>query len=304
MPDPANVSSPPNRDDKVGGNTANCPSKAIGIFDYTSISSDVAEDARAAAARIRHRMVANIGEIGRELCAVKKRMPHGTFVRWVKAELGINPRSAENYMNAALFLEGKSESISHLPSTAIYALAAPSASQSIVDRVVAELDDGVALSSKQIVDRLGEGRKAARLPRPELEDEPPTATASQDGAVVSAGPAGEPGLAAPHPAATSDPEPDRDAKASAAARLLRSCLDSSAVATLRDLMRGTDWARVDQQFAAPARVAQVEPRHSAAHSEKDTLQRAAKLFGSRREGVQRDDQASQRQAEDPNVAPR
>ena len=304
MPDPANVSSPPKREDEVGGNTADRPSKTNGIFDYRSIPSDVAEDARAAAARIRHKMTASICEIGRELCAVKKRMPHGTFVRWVAAELSINPRSAENYMNAARFLEGKSESISLLPSTAIYALAAPSASQSIVDRVVAELDDGVALSSKQIVDRLGEGRKAARLPRPELEDEPLTATASQDVAVDSAGPAGEPGLAAPVPATKSDPDSDRDANALDAACLLQSHLESTDLATLRDLMRRTDWARVDQHFADPARVAQAEPRHSAAQSEKDTRQRATKLFGSRREGVQRDDQASQRQAEDLNVAPR
>ena len=116
--------------------------------------------------------------------------------------------------------------------------------------------------------------------------------------MVTGSRAGEAVLAAPDFATT----PDRDGKALAAACLLRSCIESTAVATLRDLMRGTDWARVDRQLAAPARVSQDGPYRRVAHSEKDTLQRAAKLFGSRREWVQRDDQAPRCQAEDLNVA--
>ena len=86
MPDPANLSNPPKREDKCSGNTAVCLSNANDIFDYTSIPSDVAEQARAVAARIHHRMRVSIGEIGHELCDIKNRMQHGMFVAWVKAE--------------------------------------------------------------------------------------------------------------------------------------------------------------------------------------------------------------------------
>ena len=94
MPDPANVSNPPKREDKCSGNTAGCLSNANGIFDYTSIPSDVAEEARAVAARIRHTMRVSIGEIGHELCAIKSRMQHGMFAAWFKAEFSMIPTPA------------------------------------------------------------------------------------------------------------------------------------------------------------------------------------------------------------------
>jgi hypothetical protein len=79
--------------------------------------------------RIKSRMaksVQDIIDIGFDLIDVKEKLGHGEFQHWVKSELGISPRTAQNFMNAANHLGSKSELISHLPPTVVYALAAPS----------------------------------------------------------------------------------------------------------------------------------------------------------------------------------
>ena len=77
--------------------------------------------------RIKSRMaktVQNIIEIGRDLVDVKEKLNHGDFQHWVRSELGISTRMAQIFMNVADRLGGKSEIISHLQPTAVYALAA------------------------------------------------------------------------------------------------------------------------------------------------------------------------------------
>jgi hypothetical protein len=68
-------------------------------------------------------------DIGADLVKVKDRLPHGTFGGWCRSELGIEPRTAQNYMNAARLLGSlppeARETISLLPPATIYALAAP-----------------------------------------------------------------------------------------------------------------------------------------------------------------------------------
>ena len=137
-----------------------------GKFDYASLLPDVAEQARSIVARCRARRRAVHIEGGRDLIAIKQRMEHGTFGAFIRDELGITPRAAENYMNAARFLEGKSETLSHLPSAILYALAAPTAPAAVVDAVVAAAAAGTPLTAAEIKKRLARARTVDRHDAP------------------------------------------------------------------------------------------------------------------------------------------
>ena len=97
-------------------------------FDYSGIP-DLAMAERAQAAEIRIKglqrdAMGAIVEIGRELNRVKEELKHGTFITWVEA-LGLNRRTATNYMAAASAFGDKWETVSHLPAATIYKLASP-----------------------------------------------------------------------------------------------------------------------------------------------------------------------------------
>jgi hypothetical protein len=75
------------------------------------------------------RTLASLIEIGNELLAVKKTLPHGRFGPWLRAEFGWTERTARNLMAVAGCFGGKTEMISEMQiePTAAYLLAAPSA---------------------------------------------------------------------------------------------------------------------------------------------------------------------------------
>ena len=89
------------------------------------------------AAAARGIMRSSIRDLGALLREAKALLPHGKFEGWARRELGVSLRSAENYMAASAFLEGKPETVSHLPPSVIYKLAAPSAPPELVADVVA-----------------------------------------------------------------------------------------------------------------------------------------------------------------------
>jgi hypothetical protein len=131
-------------------------------FDYTILSPDMADEARAAAGRIKDRLRTSTQEIGRELLAIKAKLPHGTFSAWVTAEFGISDRMSQNYMNCAKFLVRKSETVSLLPPSALYALSAPTAAPEVVKAVLADVDAGVPLTAMMIRDKLAVAAAAAQ----------------------------------------------------------------------------------------------------------------------------------------------
>jgi hypothetical protein len=130
-----------------------------GAFDYSKLAARDADALRARARDLRERISAlhaeiadaerrvnrSAASIGGELLDLKDRLPHGAFGRWCQAELGLEARTAQNFMNAARLLRGlppeKSETVSHLPAATLYALAAPSVPEDVraalVDRVAA-----------------------------------------------------------------------------------------------------------------------------------------------------------------------
>lgn len=124
--------------------------------------------------RIKSRMkktVQDFIEIGRDLMDVKNKLDHGEFQHWVQIELGISPRSAQNFMNVAYHLGGKSEIISLLPPTVAYALAAPSMPDDVRVRLLELAENGDLITEKMVK----EHREKAASNKPSSVSEKDTA---------------------------------------------------------------------------------------------------------------------------------
>jgi hypothetical protein len=212
------------------------PTDRPAAFDYASLDPALAADARAAIARIRARIRSARYEIGHDLIAIKSRMDHGTFGNWVAAELGITLRTAENYMNAAKFVEGKSEKISILPPSAIYALAAPSAPAAIVQEVLAAVDAGTVIPVNEIRQKLNTASDARR----KLEAVKSAEQQNRERIALAVEAARRQEDQEEHEAT----ETERNAKALCVARFLVARLSASGVAELLSLLDGTDWTEV------------------------------------------------------------
>jgi hypothetical protein len=107
------------------------------------------------------RTAQNILAIGRNLQEVKERLPHGQFLVWLQAEFAMSERHARNFMHVATRFGTKPEIIADLSLTVIYALAAPSTSQAVIDQV----------ESKQIPSTLEAIRAAKEAERQAREAE-------------------------------------------------------------------------------------------------------------------------------------
>jgi hypothetical protein len=209
-------------------------------FDYASLDPALATDARAAIARIRARIRSARYEIGHDLIAIKSQMDHGTFGNWIAAELGITLRTAENYMNAAKFVEGKSESVSLLPPSAIYALAAPSAPTEIVQEVLAAVDAGTLIPVNEIRQKLNPAADARRKLEAVKSAEQQDWERDNKRIALAVEAARRRKDQEEHEAT----DTERNAKALCVARFLVARLSASGVAELLSLLNGTDWTEV------------------------------------------------------------
>ena len=113
-------------------------------------------------------MTSAIIDIGRRLIAAKQALPHGRFSAWVETECGFTHRTAQNYMRVAEFADGKSESVSLLTPSAIYALASKKAPPAVVHRVLQLLESNQVPTECDVLRMLAEAReiKAERSQAP------------------------------------------------------------------------------------------------------------------------------------------
>jgi hypothetical protein len=118
---------------------------AAPAFDYSKLPSAVATDVRDATSRIRAVGQAHsetVIAIGRDLAFVKEQLKHGQYQDWLRAEFGMEPRTAQRYVQAAGFADGKNDIVSHLEPTAIYLLSAPSTPSSARELVTERIRSG------------------------------------------------------------------------------------------------------------------------------------------------------------------
>jgi hypothetical protein len=111
-------------------------------FDYTSVPSPVAHFLRGHAERIRRGWATSIIQIGKELVEAKRHLSHGVFIRWVKTEVGLPPRTAQAYMQVAHWAKGKSATVARLPPSVLYLVSSPSAPEEFVAHMLNKLEAG------------------------------------------------------------------------------------------------------------------------------------------------------------------
>jgi hypothetical protein len=148
---------------------------SVPAFDYAAMAPELANKLKKQAARIKKQMKATtaaIIEIGRDLIAVKQHLEHGQFGSWVESECGFTTRTARNYMRAAEFAEGKSETISDLSPTCLYLLATKSTPTEIAIEVIARVESGEIVSDDAVIAMLVEHKSHSEPPEePEEPDE-------------------------------------------------------------------------------------------------------------------------------------
>jgi hypothetical protein len=210
-------------------------------FDYSELAQDVAAEAQTAAARIRERLKLSIFDTGRDLIAIKDRIPHGAFGPWLRAEFGMTTRTAENCMMAAR-LEEKYETVSLLPPTMVY----PSVPEEVVAEILSEVKPGAIPDSASVRHRIIDAKDAAKKAAVEATKKPDLvkkekALAKRRREVESER---QRRLKEEH---ESD-DARRTAQARRVAEYLLSSIGAVGIGSLLPLMRGTDWHRVEKQF--------------------------------------------------------
>lgn len=134
-------------------------------FDYGDLKPSDAQEAQEVAARIRARMEAAMLETGRDLARMKERLEHGNFLKWIKAEFAMTPRTAQKYMNAADVFSGKYEPSSYLPPSLLYDVASPSFPLDTREDVLQRLQPGERPDVPALVDMVKRAKQELRQQR-------------------------------------------------------------------------------------------------------------------------------------------
>ncbi|WP_158639296.1 DUF3102 domain-containing protein [Elioraea rosea] len=137
-------------------------------FDYTRLPAVDRAQLQERAATLRSQLTAldhdvnnakrhvmrRASEIGVQLLAIKASLTHGEFLPWCRAELELQPRTAQNFMAAARLLnglpQGECEIVSLLPPSTLYALAAPAIPEQVRERLIADVVAGKPITPKSI----------------------------------------------------------------------------------------------------------------------------------------------------------
>ena len=125
----------------------------ITTFTYTDLPAPVAAELVAAAARIQSRLtrqVRDIIEIGHDLIEAKSKLQHGQFESWLNLSFNMTVRSAQRFIRAAEWAEGKNDTVSHLGAKSIYLLSAPSTPESAQRQVLDDLEAGKPVNHREV----------------------------------------------------------------------------------------------------------------------------------------------------------
>ena len=155
---------------------------AIDHFDYRALPAPQAKELSTAAETIRSRsatITAAIIENGGYFLAAKRALPHGQFSHWVEAECGFMLRTAQNHMRVAQFASGKSETVSLLAPSAIYALASKKAPPAVVHRVLQLLESNRVPTERDVLRMLAEAR-GTKAERPQTSNAGPEVQKADD----------------------------------------------------------------------------------------------------------------------------
>ena len=122
-------------------------------FNYSELDASIREEAKQAAQRIRIHLESakkSFLTVGKELQAMKAKLHHGQFEKWIKIEFGMQPRSARNYISAAKLYDVEPEAAMKLAPTAVYELAARSTPETVKADIIAQVKGGKVPTPKQV----------------------------------------------------------------------------------------------------------------------------------------------------------
>lgn len=138
------------------------PAGTSATFRYEDLTPAIAEQARTTAERIQGRLRTSYIETGADLLKIKDKLEFGLFGKWLRAEFGWSPRTAENFMNAARLYE-IDETVSDLPATAVYKLSAPSTPARVRDEIIADFKAGQVFDAKVMLNKIDIARYEDRI---------------------------------------------------------------------------------------------------------------------------------------------
>ncbi|TPM61110.1 DUF3102 domain-containing protein [Mesorhizobium sp. B2-2-4] len=94
-------------------------------------------------------MLASRVEIGREFIAVKAKLEHGEFGKWIAAEFDMTDRTAQNFMNAATAVQ-EHQVLAVLPDKALYLLGAKGTPSDVIEKAVTKIKAGNVPTTREI----------------------------------------------------------------------------------------------------------------------------------------------------------
>ena len=140
--------------------TLNLPSTSHGVANVSegineSLLREIRQEANVIKSKMK-RSVSDIIDAGKRLHAVKKRLPHGYFKKWIETELGCHYTTGVNLMRVAEVFGNSQEKVSNIGVAAsiLYFLATPSTPKQAREKVIQLIEDGENISyaeTKQIV---------------------------------------------------------------------------------------------------------------------------------------------------------
>ena len=98
------------------------------------------------------RTVEDIIEIGRELTAVKDELPHGQFLPWIAAEFEMSDQTARRFMDVHATFGDKFNNLLNFKPSVIYALAAPSTPDSVIQQAIEKAEAGEKVTVADVKD--------------------------------------------------------------------------------------------------------------------------------------------------------
>jgi hypothetical protein len=140
------------------------PPATQGSFDYSILDSELAEQAQAAAGRIKDRLQTtrrSYIDIGNDLIEMKEKLGHGRFGPWLETEFTMSVRFADDCMASARLVT-KFAVGANLPPTILVALASPSADPGIIEDVLADFKVGKVVTAADVKEKLAEARTAKK----------------------------------------------------------------------------------------------------------------------------------------------
>jgi hypothetical protein len=125
---------------------------AIG-FDYSAIDPKISGPVKTSASNIQRALgeiQASIFVIGKELLAVKEKIGHGHFLRFIEDEFHWSDKKAERYMSVVRRFGNQIRQFVEFQPSVLYELAAKNTSESVVERALEQHKDEGFVTLKEI----------------------------------------------------------------------------------------------------------------------------------------------------------